>query len=121
MGSGDYSSPGESRSLRPLLNLASPSPAKQRISIAQIGSSGTGSALLTVETEAGVGVSESGGGAKSPRSRMGWVESNAVWPIALAGAVSVARASAAPSAKDIPRAQTMIFADEACPEPLLRR
>ena len=88
--------------------------------MAQIGSSGMGSALLTVEAEAGVGVSESGGGGKSPRSRMGWVESNAVWPIAPSGAVWAAQASAAPSAKDNPRAQTITFADEACLEPLLR-
>lgn len=69
-GSGAYSIPGESRSFRPRLNPASPSPAKQRRIIAQVGNSGTGSALLTVDAEAGAGVelSESGGGGKSPRS-----------------------------------------------------
>jgi hypothetical protein len=38
--------------------------------MAQIGNSGTGSALLTLEAEAdpGVGLSEAGGGGKSPRS-----------------------------------------------------
>ena len=63
-----YSIPGESRSLRPRLNRASPSPARQRIIIAQVGSSGTGSALLTLEAEAGAELLESGGGGKSPRS-----------------------------------------------------
>ena len=36
--------------------------------MAQIGSSGTGCALLTLEAEAGAVLSESGGGGKSPRS-----------------------------------------------------
>ena len=46
------------------MNPASPSPARQRIIIAQVGSSGTGSALLTLEAEADVGaaLSEFGGG-----------------------------------------------------------
>ena len=35
---------------------------------AQVGSSGMGAALLAVEAEAGVGVSKSGGGGKTPRS-----------------------------------------------------
>jgi hypothetical protein len=65
---GVYSIPGESRSLRPRFNPASPSPAKQRRIIAQVGNSGTGSALLTVEVEAGVGLSESGAGCKAPKS-----------------------------------------------------
>jgi hypothetical protein len=66
----DYSIPGESRPLRPRLNRASPSPARQRIIIAQVGSSGTGCALLTLEAEPDVGavLSESGGGGKSPKS-----------------------------------------------------
>jgi hypothetical protein len=121
--SGDYSSPGDSRSLRLLLNLARPSPAKQRSSMAQIGSSGTGSALLAVaaEADAGVELSESGGGGKSPRSRTGWVGSDAVWPIAPCGPVRAARASAAPSANDNPTMQTIIFADKAWLGALSRR
>ena len=73
-GSGDYSIPGESRSLRPLLNLANPRPAKQSSIIAQMGSSGTGAAseLSTVEADAGAGVELSAlaSGGKAPRSRM---------------------------------------------------
>jgi hypothetical protein len=45
--------------------------------MAQVGNSGTGSALLTVEVEAGVGFSESGAGCKAPRSWMASPECDA--------------------------------------------
>jgi hypothetical protein len=85
--------------------------------MAQVGSSGTGSALLTLEAEAGAVLSESGGGGKSPRSRMASRAVDAGWATAPVGAAGAARASAAPSAKDKPIAQTMTFADNNWPEP----
>jgi hypothetical protein len=56
-----HSIPGESRSLRPLLNPAMPSPKKKRSIIPQVGSSGTdvASALLAVEASEAVGVESS--------------------------------------------------------------
>jgi len=86
---GAYSSPGESRSLRRLLSLASPMPPKNTSSMAQTGSSGTDCALLTVEAEAVAGFvsSASGGGGKSPRSCTGWDAFGICWMSGEAGAV----------------------------------
>ena len=114
-GSGDYSIPGESRFLRPFLNLASPSPAKQRMSIAQIGSSGTGAASelppVEADAEAGVELSALASGGKAPRSRMASRAADACWVTAPASAACGARASTAPSANDKPRVQTITFTD----------
>jgi alkylation response protein AidB-like acyl-CoA dehydrogenase len=99
------------------LNRANPSPARQRIIIAQVGSSGTGSALLTLEVEvdAGAVLSESGGGGKSPRSRMASRAVDPGWAMVAAGAAGAAHASAAPSAREKPIVRAMTFVDNNWP------
>jgi hypothetical protein len=103
------------------LNRANPSPARQRIIIAQVGSSGTGSALLTPEAEvdAGAVLSESGGGGKSPRSRMASRAVDPGWAMLAAGAGGAAHVSAAPSARDKPIAQAITFVENNWPKPLV--
>ena len=73
--------------------------------------------LLTLgaAVDSGAVPSESGGGGKSPRSRMGAVDAG--WAMAPASEAWAAPASAAPSVKDKPIAQTMTFADNNWPEP----
>ena len=96
--------------MRPFLNPANPSPRKRTSIITQVGSSGMGSALLAGEAEAGVELSESGGGGKAPRSRLASPEFDAGWRMAPAEAACVARASIPPSAKEKPTVQSMMCA-----------